>query len=119
MNGAACGFGNATTYKLAQIKISTGYLFWEPNDKDASGAYVPTSYNDGSNVPWNFNSSATANEGPSKRHITGCVYGALDGHTEFLTYQIATNLAMIPPGTAGPNVFWWDPTTKDGHNNGD
>jgi prepilin-type N-terminal cleavage/methylation domain-containing protein len=118
INGAACGFGNATTYKLSQIKIANGYLFWEPNDKDASGAYVAGAYNDGANAPWNFAESATGNEGPSKRHVTGCVFGALDGHTEFLKYQVATNLAMVPAGSAGPNVFWWDPTTADGHNNG-
>lgn len=117
MNGAACGFGKqAVSYKLNQIRISNGYLFWEPNDKDAGNNYVYGSYNDGANAAWNFNT--TANEGPSHRHVTGCVFGALDGHTEFLKFEVATNLAKIPPGTAGPNVFWWDPTTSDGHNNG-
>jgi prepilin-type N-terminal cleavage/methylation domain-containing protein len=119
MNGAVCGFGkNSTSYKLGSVKIATGYIFWEPNDKDASGVYVYGSYNDGANAPWNFSSSASGNEGPSHRHVSGCVYGGLDGHTEFLKFQAATNLAMVPAGTTGPNVFWWDPTTSDGHNNG-
>lgn len=118
MNGAACGFGNATTYKLSQIRISTGYLFWEPNDVDGTGAYVSGSYNDAANAPWNFNEAANANEGPSRRHVKGCVFGALDGHTEFLKFNTATNLAMVAAGTSGPNVFWWVPTTPDGHANG-
>lgn len=118
MNGAACGFGTTPSYKISQIRIQTGYLLWEPNDKDASGTYIAGSYNDGANAPWNFGQTVTGNEGPSKRHITGCVFGGLDGHTEFLKYSVATNLAMIKAGTAAPNIFWWDPATADGHNNG-
>jgi hypothetical protein len=120
MNGAACGFGKPTTYKLSQIKITTGFAFWEPNDVDANNgnSYVSGSYNDGANAPWAFFETSSGNEGPSHRHIAGCVFGALDGHTAFLKYQVATNLAEIPAGTGGPNVFWWDPSTADGHNNG-
>src|SRR3989442_8287164 len=29
------------------------------------------------------------NEGPSRRHVTGCVLLALDGHDEFMRYQAA------------------------------
>jgi hypothetical protein len=119
MNGAACGFGkNSAAYKLGQIKITSGYLFWEPNDMDTSGNYIYGSYNDGANAPWNFGQGAASNEGPSRRHVTGCVFGSLDGHTEFLKFQTATNLAMVAAGTGQPNAFWWDPTTTDGHNNG-
>jgi prepilin-type N-terminal cleavage/methylation domain-containing protein len=107
MNGAVVGYGDDPkfkgTYTLGQVRISSGYLFWEPLDKDAIGNYN-NAYNDGGNYP-------NSTEGPSKRHVTGCVFGALDGHTEYLKFQVATNLAASP----GPNVFWWNPLTVDGH----
>ena len=108
MNGAVVGYGDdpsfAGTYRLSQIQITMGYLFWEPLDRTANGAYDTGAYNDGANYP-------SATEGPSKRHVTGCVFGALDGHTEFMKFETATNLAASP----GPNAFWWNPTTVDGH----
>jgi len=108
MNGAVVGYGDnpkfSGTYTLNQIRIPLGYLFWEPLDRDANGNYVTGAYNDGGNFP-------SATEGPSKRHVTGCVLGALDGHTEYVKYQVATNLAA----SLGPNVFWWNPLTPDGH----
>ena len=108
MNGAVVGYGDdpnfSGTYKLGQIRITTGYLFWEPLDKDANNTYIFGAYNDGANYP-------IASEGPSKRHVNGCVLGALDGHTEFVKFDAATNLAASP----GPNLFWWNPNTSDGH----
>jgi prepilin-type N-terminal cleavage/methylation domain-containing protein len=108
MNGAVVGYGDdpnfKSTYTLGSIKIPTGYLFWEPLDKDANGNYIAGAYNDGGNYP-------NPTEGPSKRHVNGCVMGALDGHTEFVKYEVATNLAANP----GPNLFWWNPATADGH----
>jgi len=85
--------------------VSGAYLMWEPDDSQGAGAY-----NDGSSVP-------KASEGPSNRHVVGCVLLGLDGHTEFMKYTTATNLM----GTQGPNQFWWSPASPvtggwpDGH----
>lgn len=105
MHGAVCDFygepaGQTTgpsmypCFKTSQIQFQGAWLFWEPNDK-LQGAYA---YNDGADIP-------EPSEGPSNRHITGCVLGCLDTHTEFVQYKIFTNKEDV----SGPNVVWWDP----------
>ncbi len=107
MNGAVSGFGNTVSYKVSQFKISTAYVFWEPGDRFSSGAYDGGSYNDGANSP-DFNNTV---QGPSRRHVTGCVIGALDAHTQFIKYPIALAMGNSP----GPNEFWCNPATSNGH----
>ena len=98
MNGAVCSFYSVLNpaNKASSIKPSS-YLFWEPDNTQtlASGFNV---YNDGSSIP------DTA-EGASRRHVSGCVLGAADGHTEFMKFQTASNLM----NSSGPNSFWCDP----------
>jgi prepilin-type N-terminal cleavage/methylation domain-containing protein len=95
MNGAVCGFYSARnpSYKLGQMR-STGYLFWEPDDSQG-----PHAYNDGASSP-------DVSEGPSRRHITGCVISSLDGHCEYIKLTKYMALVAVP----GPNNdIWCDP----------
>lgn len=112
MNGAVNGY-YATTYPpFKRNRITTlGYLMWEPDDTQTAQAY-----NDGSAMP---QVTGGLNEGPSRRHVTGCVLLAIDGHTEFMKYSTATNLMA----SSGINEFWWSPASPhtggwpDGHGN--
>ncbi len=98
MNGAVSQ-GGVTQYKITQFR-STAYIFWEPDEKqNISGAY-----NDGANRP-------NATEGPSKRHVNGCVLGAIDGHTQFMKITDATTLM----NSTTANDFWCYPASSDGH----
>ncbi len=98
MNGAVCDFYNAKSppFKLGAL-LSQGFVLWEPDDSQG-----PYAYNDGSSIPI---VTPGKNEGPSKRHQTGCVMVANDGHTIFTKFTTATNIMR----TRGPNEFWWDP----------
>jgi prepilin-type N-terminal cleavage/methylation domain-containing protein len=94
MNGAVCGYGSAhvPAYKFTLFNPSA-YVLWEPDD-----IQDPWSYNDGANIP-------DLKEGPSKRHIAGCVMLGADGRAlfiKFLTFNNALN-------RKGPNEVWADP----------
>ncbi len=95
MSGAVAGFytHRIPAYKITEIRLSTGYYMWEPDDSQGAGAY-----NDGSSVP-------QLSEGASKRHLPGSVVLGLDAHVVFLKYSAATNVMAAQ----GPNDFWWDP----------
>jgi prepilin-type N-terminal cleavage/methylation domain-containing protein len=107
MNGAACGYvGNDPPYKLTSIRIN-GVLFWEPNDRNATGGYLAGAYNDAANFP-------LATEGPGSLHDPGSVLLYIDGHTEFMRRTKAVDIMA----SAGPNDFWWNPAQTDGHGGG-
>jgi type II secretory pathway pseudopilin PulG len=102
MNGAVVGFQTVPspgtpTYRAGDFKFPAAVLFWEPAD-------TPICYNDGASWP-------NASEGPSTRHITGCVIGCLDGHSQFLRYSDA--LPLMAAGTA--NELWCNPGSANGH----
>ena len=107
MNGAMGNFFNVKAAKLSQIRRSA-YMMWEPDDTQTIQAY-----NDGSAIP---QVAGTLNEGPSRRHATGCVLLGTDGHTEFMKYLNATNLMNMKS-----SEFWWAPLSPatggwpDGH----
>jgi prepilin-type N-terminal cleavage/methylation domain-containing protein len=94
MNGALCDFsGMNPPFKINQI-FQSAYIYWEPSD-----AQGPDAYNDGSSAP-------DFVEGPARRHVTGCVLGGIDGHTEFKLFSLALQLMRLK----GPNsAFWCDP----------
>ena len=95
MSGGVAGFyaHKIPPYKITDIKISTGYYMWEPDDSQGAGAY-----NDGASTP-------QISEGASRRHLPGSVVLGIDSHAQFIKYMAATNLMA----SQGPNEFWWDP----------
>jgi prepilin-type N-terminal cleavage/methylation domain-containing protein len=104
MNGSTCGFftvkqpGNeGLAYKLSNqaFKVDS-ILMWEPDD---SAGNV---YNDGSSIP-------EVGEGPSKRHVNGCVVLRLGGSTDFLKYEHLYGLMT----TKGPNEIWYSPAAPN------
>ena len=111
MNGAAGNYYNTTHVKLGEVR-RTGYLMWEPDDTQSATRV----YNDGAAIP---SVTPPLNEGASRRHVSGCVFLATDGHTEFIKYIIAANSMTVK----GPSEFWWAPMSPatggwpDGHGN--
>jgi prepilin-type N-terminal cleavage/methylation domain-containing protein len=106
MNGAVVGFTNSmtTTYKISRFRSATAIMFWEPKDRNTNNVYVSGSYNDGANRP-------SDTEGPSQRHVSGCVIANLSGGTQFIKYSDASALAT----NTAANDFWCNPGTPDGH----
>jgi prepilin-type N-terminal cleavage/methylation domain-containing protein len=102
MNGSTCGFhqvnlNNALAYKISNPAFKvTSILMWEPDD---SGANV---YNDASSIP-------KVGEGPSKRHVNGCVVLRLGGSTDFLKYEDLYGLMTAK----GPNDIWYSPAAPN------
>ena len=97
MDGSVCAFQNYTTiFKITNLSFkSTCILMWEPDDKEAQ--FDAGTYNDGGDYP-------NASEGPSGRHVSGCVILRMDGSDElvpFATYNSITN--------CGPNDGWYSP----------
>lgn len=102
MNGSTCGFhqvnlNNTLAYKLSNVAFHVdSILMWEPDD---SGANV---YNDGSSIP-------KVGEGPSKRHVDGCVVLRMGGSTDFLKYDSLYSLMI----SKGPNEIWYSPAAPN------
>jgi prepilin-type N-terminal cleavage/methylation domain-containing protein len=98
MNGSTCGFhqvnlNTSLAYKITNPAFKvTSILMWEPDD---SAGNV---YNDGSSIP-------EVGEGPSKRHVNGCVVLRLGGSTDFLKYTDLLSLMTAK----GPNEIWYSP----------
>ncbi len=97
MNGAALGYRGAPplgqkTHKLQQFKPD-GYMMWEP---------LSTTYNDAASNP-------DPNEGPSKRHQTGCIITCYDGHAQLLKFIIFLRASNLRPSQG-----WCDPDSPTG-----
>jgi len=94
MNGAICGYYKTLnpSYKLSELK-PTAYLSWEPDE-----IQNPWAYNDGANI-------ADSSEGPSRRHVSGCVVLGADAHGLFLKFTTFTSTVSHK----GPNDAWCDP----------
>jgi prepilin-type processing-associated H-X9-DG protein len=78
---------------------------WEPYDRNADGSFNTGAYNDGANFP-------SATEGLGILHNPGANLLYLDGHVVFMNRTIALGLMGA---NAGPNEFWWNPATSNGH----
>jgi prepilin-type N-terminal cleavage/methylation domain-containing protein len=104
MNGSTCGFFNikqpgnqGLAYKVSNIAFKVdSILMWEPDDSKGNV------YNDGSSIP-------EVGEGPSKRHVDGCVLLRLGGSTDFMKYDDLYSLMI----SKGPNEIWYSPTAPN------
>lgn len=104
MNGAIMGYymhpTAAKTHKLPAMK-PTAYATWEPSDNPP---YDPADvFNDGASYP-------VDEEGPSKRHGSGCNVSSFDGHAEFLKFSDFERQQNDEPG-----LLWCDPDTTKGN----
>ena len=83
-NGAVCGYGSltpgGTTHKLSAF-APDAFMMWEPDDTNPTPGY---GYNDGSSFP-----DPAIDGGLGRRHgKTGGIVLALDGHVEFIKYEV-------------------------------
>jgi prepilin-type N-terminal cleavage/methylation domain-containing protein len=105
MNGAVCSYGNTTLaskpHKLGRFKPDA-YVMWEPDDQPP---YTPGTFNDGASFP-------DLNEGPSRRHLTGCVMLGFGGHAQFYKFVVFTKEQLMKPG-----LLWCDPASRTGDGN--
>jgi prepilin-type N-terminal cleavage/methylation domain-containing protein/prepilin-type processing-associated H-X9-DG protein len=105
MNGAIMGYyhqppATPFTHKLSAMNPSA-YATWEPSDQPP---YDPgLVFNDGASNP-------NSDEGPAKRHSTGCNVTAFDGHAQFLKFDIFEQEQNDKPG-----LLWCDPDTAQGN----
>jgi prepilin-type N-terminal cleavage/methylation domain-containing protein len=92
-------------YPTHQISLMNpeAYLLWEPEADTQADAQ--SAYNDGANQPNQVN-------GPSFRHVTGCVVAAYDGHAELLPYATFSLHLQVPEST--PDLLWADPDSTSG-----
>jgi prepilin-type N-terminal cleavage/methylation domain-containing protein len=90
-------------YKLSNINFKPdNVLMWEPDEFTQGGGV----FNDGADTP-------KISEGPSKRHITGCVILRIGGSVNFATYRSLTNSFE----GKGPNEFFYSPRDINGGDN--
>jgi prepilin-type N-terminal cleavage/methylation domain-containing protein len=118
MNGAIMGYYPAPavnqgfTHRLSSIVPTTSIAMWEP------GLQNPGQYTDASSPPTTTNTSGSAGwEGPFPLHggsfpknPNGCNCMCFDGHCQYLTGLVATNLLSTAPQT-----LWCDPDSSNGH----
>ncbi len=103
MNGAVMGYymrpPEARTHKLSHMNPSA-YATWEPSDQPP---YDPELvFNDGASYP-------LEEEGPSRRHNTGCNVSAFDGHAQLLKFAAFQKEQLNTPG-----LLWCDPDSTGG-----
>ncbi len=103
MNGGIMGYHRrpsyARTHRLTDMKPSA-YVTWEPSDNPPYDA--ARVFNDGASYP-------TFDEGPSRRHTSGCNVSSFDGHAEYLKF-----VTFVQEGSQKPGLLWCDPDTEDG-----
>lgn len=103
MNGASMGYYRepqfSRTHKLSAMRPSA-YMTWEPSDQPP---YDPSLvFNDGASYP-------LENEGPSKRHRSGCNVTGFDGHAQLMKFTTFEKEQLNTPG-----LLWCDPDTSTG-----
>jgi prepilin-type N-terminal cleavage/methylation domain-containing protein len=105
MNGAVCSYGNQMLarrpHKLGRFR-QDAYMMWEPAELPP---YAPGDYNDASSFP-------DLNEGPSKRHVKGCIMLGFSGHVEFYKFDVFKKQQLLHPG-----LLWCDPASRTGDGN--
>ncbi|EEF60351.1 DUF1559 domain-containing protein [Pedosphaera parvula] len=105
MNGASMGYHKTpplpTVHKMGSMAPAS-YMMWEPNDEDAGV------YNDGANQPDQSN-------GPSRRHVKGCIVLGYDGRSQFIKFETYQQ-EEVKNDTAGspPTLLWCDPDSRGG-----
>ncbi len=107
MNGSVLAYHSKPvvgypTHKIFEMNPEA-YMLWEPDASTPSAA--STSYNDGSSQP-------DQADGPSTRHITGCIVTSYDGHAQVLKFDTFT--INMEKKTTSPTLLWADPDSKDG-----
>jgi prepilin-type N-terminal cleavage/methylation domain-containing protein/prepilin-type processing-associated H-X9-DG protein len=103
MNGGGMGYyiepPAARTHKLGAMN-SAAFLTWEPSD---APPYDPAHvFNDAASLP-------RSDEGPSRRHASGCNVSSFDGHAQLLKFEEFQRQQNDQPGP-----LWCDPDSPDG-----
>ena len=102
MNGAVCSYGNTALaprpHNLSRFR-QDAFVMWEPDDQPP---YTPYVYNDGASRP-------DLSEGPSKRHLKGCIMEGFSGNVEFYKFSVFQIEQSLHPGR-----LWCDPASKTG-----
>jgi len=103
MNGGVMGYymrpPTANTHKLSAMNPSA-YTNWEPSDQPP---YIPALvFNDAASYPMD-------EEGPSRRHNSGCNVSAFDGHAQLLKFSKFQQEQLDTPG-----LLWCDPDSPSG-----
>ncbi len=103
MNGASMGYYRepqfSRTHKLSAMKPAA-YMTWEPSDQPPYNASLV--FNDGASYP-------LENEGPSRRHKSGCNVTGFDGHAQLQKFSTFEQEQLNTPG-----LLWCDPDTNTG-----
>ncbi|HWF19446.1 MAG TPA: prepilin-type N-terminal cleavage/methylation domain-containing protein [Verrucomicrobiae bacterium] len=107
MNGAVLAYHGKPvlgypTHKIVDMNPAA-YMIWEPNSDNPTAAQI--AYNDGANQP-------DQSDGPSDRHVTGCIVASYDGHAQLLKTNIF--LQQMELKVNSPGLLWADPDSKDG-----
>jgi prepilin-type N-terminal cleavage/methylation domain-containing protein len=102
MNGAVCGYGNTTSYRITQFP-GNAIAFWEQSDDDG-GFY----FNDGSNTPLEPGMTVAY---ITTRHNVGALVACFDGHVEIMSVADFNNEA----NKTTPNRLWCKPGSANGH----
>jgi len=92
------------THKLSDITPTVAYSLWEPDLRD------PAQYNDGANDPNGTQGPFPIHGGSFPQNAAGCNCLAFDGHVEYLSGIIVTNLL-----NQNPQLLWCDPDSSNGH----
>ena len=105
MNGAVCSYGNTTLagrpHLLSRFR-QDAYMMWEPDDQPP---YSPSTYNDASSFP-------NLDEGPSRRHASGCILLGFTGNAQFYKFSEFQKQQLPHPGQ-----LWCDPASPTGDGN--
>jgi prepilin-type N-terminal cleavage/methylation domain-containing protein/prepilin-type processing-associated H-X9-DG protein len=106
MNGAVCGYGGLTpagnSYKTTDF-APDAFILWEPDDDKVKLGY---GYNDASSYP-----DPDLDGALGRRHgKKGGVVLAVDGHVEFIQYDVWKREAQLP----SRNRMFCNPGTADG-----
>jgi prepilin-type N-terminal cleavage/methylation domain-containing protein len=103
INGAIMGYYRippaSRAHKLGAMNPSA-YATWEPSDQPPYDATLV--FNDGASYP-------LEEEGPSRRHVSGCNVSAFDGHAQLLKFSAFQQEQLNTPG-----LLWCDPDTPSG-----
>jgi len=124
MDGAVCGFADASSAKVYQLAKITQiwnplcYEMWEP-DENSLGEGNPGAFefNDGSNYP---TAPPSGGEGIGRLHSNkGGNIASYDGHAQFITVtafaQDSNIAAGRGPGPGGKTYLWYSPFSVNGH----
>jgi prepilin-type N-terminal cleavage/methylation domain-containing protein len=106
MNGAIVAYKptppEPRVHKMGLFEPSA-YMMWEPNDQPPDNA--GSVYNDGANQPDQSN-------GPSRRHVKGCIVLGFDGRAQFIKFD--SYLKQMETQGTTRTLLWCDPDSSNG-----